>query len=109
MLAWHRHRPALVANGREALAALETGSFDLVLMDLQMPEMDGFEATGAIRAREHETGDRIAIVALTAHAMEGDRQRCLDADMDGYVSKPINAVELFEVIDRVMAATRANA
>ena len=77
-----------------------------MLMDLQMPEMDGFEATAAIRAREREAaGPRVPIVALTAHAMQGDRQRCMDADMDGYVSKPIKPVELFEVIDRVMAAS----
>ena len=83
-------------------------SFDLVLMDLQMPEMDGFEATAAIRARERAgTLPRLPIIALTAHAMQGDRQRCLDADMDGYVAKPIKPVELFEVIDRVMAAQTA--
>ena len=73
-------------------------------MDLQMPDMDGFEATAAIRARERGTGGRTPIVALTAHAMEGDRQRCLDADMDGYVSKPIDASELFGVIDTVTRA-----
>jgi len=68
--------------------------------------MDGFEATAAIRARERESAaPRVPIVALTAHAMQGDRRRCLDADMDGYVAKPIKPVELFEVIDRVMAAT----
>ena len=98
------HQPVIVGNGRAAVDALERERFDLVLMDLQMPEMDGFEATAAIRAREQSTGRRISIVALTAHAMEGDRQRCLDADMDGYVSKPIKPVELFEVIDRVMTA-----
>jgi CheY-like chemotaxis protein len=98
------HNPVIVGNGRAAVDALNREAFDLVLMDLQMPEMDGFEATAAIRARERTTGTRVGIVALTAHAMEGDRQRCLDADMDGYVSKPIKAVELFEVIDRVMAA-----
>jgi CheY-like chemotaxis protein len=79
-------------------------SFDLVLMDLQMPEMDGFEATALIRTRERETSSaRVPIIALTAHAMQGDRQRCLDADMDGYVAKPVKPVELFEVIDKVMA------
>jgi CheY-like chemotaxis protein len=98
------HTPIMVTNGREATEALVGGEIDLVLMDLQMPEMDGFEATAAIRSRERGTGHRTPIVALTAHAMEGDRQRCLDADMDGYISKPIKAVELFEVIDRVMAA-----
>jgi CheY-like chemotaxis protein len=77
-------------------------------MDLQMPEMDGFEATAAIRTRERETRQpRVPIIALTAHAMQGDRRRCLDADMDGYVAKPIKPVELFEVIDRVMAACHA--
>jgi two-component system, sensor histidine kinase and response regulator len=66
--------------------------------------MDGFEATAAIRALEQSTGSRVPIVALTAHAMEGDRQRCLDADMDGYVSKPIDAGELFAVIEQVSKA-----
>jgi CheY-like chemotaxis protein len=98
------HEAVLVTNGREAVEHIASG-FDLVLMDLQMPEMDGFEATSAIRAAERGSGSRMPIIALTAHAMEGDRQRCLDADMDGYVSKPIKAVELFEVIDRVMAAS----
>jgi CheY-like chemotaxis protein len=100
------HTPILVTNGREASTALLVDAFDLVLMDLQMPEMDGFEATAAIRARERAGGHaRVPIVAFTAHAMHGDRQRCLDADMDGYVAKPIKPVELFEVIDRVMAAS----
>jgi CheY-like chemotaxis protein len=99
------HTPILVTNGREAVDALRADEFDLVLMDLQMPEMDGFEATAWIRTREREAGaPRVPIVALTAHAMQGDRQRCMDADMDGYVAKPIKPVELFEVIDRVMAA-----
>ena len=98
------HIAHLVENGREALAALEQRDFDLVLMDLQMPEMDGFEATAAIRASERGGARRLPIVAVTAHAMQGDRQRCLDADMNGYVAKPITPVELFEVIDRVMAS-----
>jgi signal transduction histidine kinase/DNA-binding response OmpR family regulator len=102
------HTPILVANGREAVELTERDRFDLVLMDLQMPEMDGFEATAAIRTREREAGQlRVPIVALTAHALQGDRRRCLDADMDGYVAKPIKPVELFEVIDRVMAASHA--
>jgi signal transduction histidine kinase/DNA-binding response OmpR family regulator len=100
------HTPILVTNGRDAVEATRADRFDLVLMDLQMPEMDGFEATLSIRTRERETGaQRVPIVALTAHAMQGDRQRCMDADMDGYVAKPIKPVELFEVIDRVIAAS----
>ena len=101
------HTPVVVGNGREAVELIRRDGFDLVLMDLQMPEMDGFEATAAIRARERQQhAPRVPIVALTAHAMQGDRRRCLDADMDGYVAKPIKPVELFEVIDRVMAASR---
>ena len=98
-----------MTNGREATELLLRERVDLVLMDLQMPDMDGFEATACIRAREREDGGRMPIIALTAHAMKGDRQRCLDADMDGYLSKPVKAVELFEVIDRVMAAANASA
>jgi signal transduction histidine kinase/CheY-like chemotaxis protein len=102
------HTPILVTNGREAVSAASGDRFDLILMDLQMPEMDGFEATNVIRGRERDARTpRVPIIALTAHAMQGDRQRCLDADMDGYVAKPIKPVELFEVIDRVMAAAIA--
>jgi len=102
------HTPILVTNGRDAVEMTNRDRFDLVLMDLQMPEMDGFEATASIRTREREgRRPRVPIIALTAHAMQGDRRRCLDADMDGYVAKPIKPVELFEVIDRVMAATMA--
>ena len=102
------HTPILVGNGREAVDTMLRDQFDLVLMDLQMPEMDGFEATASIRARERASSmPRVPIIALTAHAMQGDRQRCLDADMDGYVAKPIKPVELFEVIDRVIAASAA--
>ena len=81
------------------------GAFDLVLMDVQMPEMDGFEATAAIRARERATGGHLPLVALTAHAMSGDRERCLQAGFDGYVSKPIRFQDLFDTIDQLAPAT----
>src|SRR5207253_2280879 len=91
LLEKYGHSVAVAGNGKEALAALEHGPFDLVLMDVQMPEMGGFEATGRIRAAERDTGRHVPIIALTAHAMKGDRERCLAAGMDGYVSKPLQA------------------
>jgi signal transduction histidine kinase/CheY-like chemotaxis protein/HPt (histidine-containing phosphotransfer) domain-containing protein len=97
------HRVTVVNNGREALAAWEGGRFDVVLMDVQMPEVDGFEATAAIRARERDTGGRQPIIALTAHALKGDRDRCLEAGMDGYVPKPIRPEELFAALAAVVA------
>ncbi len=93
------HSVVVATNGKEALAALERQAFDLALMDVQMPEMDGFRATAAIRESEKATGRHLPIIALTAHAMKGDRERCLAADMDGYISKPIQAKELFETIE----------
>jgi PAS domain S-box-containing protein len=94
-----RGHSVVVANhGREALAALERESFDVVLMDVQMPEMDGLEATAAIRARERQTGGHVPIIAMTAHAMKGDRERCLAAGMDGYLAKPIQARALDEAL-----------
>jgi PAS domain S-box-containing protein len=93
------HAVTLVENGREALRRLESESFDLVLMDVQMPEMDGFETTAAIRNREDATGRRVRVVAMTAHAIKGYRERCLAAGMDGYVSKPIRASELIEAVE----------
>ena len=85
---------AIANNGREALDLLEQQAFDLVLMDVQMPEMDGISATKAIREHEHSTHNHIPIIALTAHAMTADRTRCLDAGMDGYLTKPINVQEV---------------
>jgi CheY-like chemotaxis protein/HPt (histidine-containing phosphotransfer) domain-containing protein len=97
------HDVTVVNNGREALAALKSQPFDLVLMDVQMPEMDGFEATRDIRAKETKTGEHIPIIAMTAHALKGDRQRCLEAGMDDYVAKPIHAKELFQAIEGLLA------
>jgi CheY-like chemotaxis protein len=91
-----------VNNGVEALDALERGTFDVVLMDVQMPEMGGFEATARIREREKSTGQHVPVIAMTAHALKGDRERCLEAGMDAYVSKPIQAALLFETIDSVV-------
>ncbi len=93
------HIAVLAEDGQKALALFEKENFDLVLMDLQMPEMNGFEATAAIRQREHDTANRVPIIALTAHALKGDRERCIAAGMDDYVSKPINAQKLFDMIE----------
>ncbi len=94
------HRVVVAGNGREALASVEKEPFDIVLMDVQMPEMDGFEATAAIRRKEKTTGLHQIIVALTAHAMKGDREKCLAGGMDAYLSKPIRPQELDEVLAR---------
>jgi signal transduction histidine kinase/ligand-binding sensor domain-containing protein/CheY-like chemotaxis protein len=94
------HTVVTAVNGCEALAAFEQRPFDAVLMDVQMPEMSGFEATAAIRERELGTGTRIRIIAMTAHAMSGDRERCLAAGMDDYVAKPIRSAELFAAVER---------
>jgi len=99
------HRVTVAQNGKEALAALENEAFDLILMDVQMPEMDGFEATAAIREREEHTGEHVPIIAMTARAMKGDRERCLEAGMDAYVAKPIRRRELFRTIQRLLAGS----
>ena len=101
------HTVVTVENGRDAVAAAEKQSFDLALLDLQMPEMDGLQAVGLIRQNEKATGRcRLPVIALTAHAMRGDRERCLAAGMDGYISKPINRKELFMVIENVLQTCR---
>jgi two-component system sensor histidine kinase/response regulator len=97
------HTVAVASNGREALAILDeaaSAGFDCVLMDVQMPEMGGLECTAIIREREQVSGRHLPIVAMTAHAMEGDAARCLAAGMDAYLSKPIEPVALFDVIER---------
>jgi signal transduction histidine kinase/CheY-like chemotaxis protein len=106
LLAKQGHEVVVARDGREALAALEQEPFDLVLMDLEMPGMDGLEATGHIRAREHGTGRHTPVVAMTAHAMKGDRERCLAAGMDAYLAKPIRAGQLLEVVAEFDAAAR---
>ncbi len=93
------HQVVVVGNGREAVEALDGPRFDAVLMDVQMPEMDGFEATAAIRALEAKTGSHTPIIAMTAHALKGDRERCLEAGMDAYVSKPLRPQDLFDVLE----------
>jgi CheY-like chemotaxis protein len=93
------HSVEIANNGKEALAALERGEFDLMLMDVQMPDMDGFEVTAAVRRNEAITGSHLPIIALTAHAVKGYREKCLAAGMDGYVTKPIRTQELLAVID----------
>jgi two-component system sensor histidine kinase/response regulator len=93
------HTVTVVGNGREALDALDRDAYDLVLMDVQMPVMGGFDATAAIRARERQTGGHIRIVATTAHAMNGDRERCIAAGMDGYLSKPLDPRMLFAIAE----------
>ena len=99
------HAVTVVSNGREALDAIGRQTFDLILMDIQMPEMSGFEATETIRRQERGSGRHLPIIALTAHAMDGDRERCLESGMDGYISKPARGEELSRAIGSLLAAT----
>jgi CheY-like chemotaxis protein/HPt (histidine-containing phosphotransfer) domain-containing protein len=101
------HAVVVVNNGKDVLTALAQQPFDLVLMDVQMPEMDGLETTAAIRAREQEQGGHMPIIAMTAHAMEGDRARCLHAGMDGYLTKPVRPHELFAAMTSLTPAGMA--
>src|SRR4029453_5530956 len=96
------HTVDVVANGLEALAATAVSAYDVVLMDVQMPEMGGIEATAAIREREASTGRHLRIIALTAHSMTGDRERYLAAGMDDYLSKPIDSKRLFAAVEQLL-------
>lgn len=103
MLERRGHTVTIVPTGRDALEALEKQKFDLILMDLEMPEMNGIEATRAIRERERFTGGHIPIIAITAHAMKGHMERCLQSGMDGYISKPMRAEELYAKMEKIVA------
>jgi len=93
------HRVTLAVNGREAVEAVKRAEFDIILMDVQMPQMTGYEATEAIRSCERQSGRHIPIVAMTAHAMKGDREKCLASGMDSYISKPVSAKDLLETLE----------
>jgi two-component system sensor histidine kinase/response regulator len=104
ILAKRGHGVVVAGNGREAVDALAREPFDVVLIDVQMPEMSGIEATVAIRRAEQATGRRIPIIALTAHALKSDREACFAAGMDAYVTKPVRVVELLAAIEKVTRA-----
>ncbi|MFV1966030.1 MAG: response regulator [Pirellulaceae bacterium] len=108
LLQKHGHSVEVANTGKEAVVALNRGAFHLVLMDVQMPEMDGLEATSLIRARERETGGHVPIIAMTAHALQGDRETCLKAGMDGYITKPIRAVKLLETLHSIVCQMGEN-
>jgi CheY-like chemotaxis protein len=101
------HQVTLVENGKAVVEHAERDRFDLVLMDVQMPELDGLEATRQIRQREQTSGLHLPIVALTAHAMKGDRERCLESGMDGYLAKPVRWSELRAVIGQVVGGAKS--
>ena len=102
MLEKRGHDVTVAQDGNKAVAALKAEGFDLVLMDIQMPEMDGFEATAAIRDAERSNGTHTTIIAMTASAMQGDRERCLQAGMDGYIAKPVKSEELFRAVEEAV-------
>src|SRR5262249_33982667 len=102
------HSVTVVANGEDALTALAHDSFHLLIMDLQRPVMGGLEATAIIREQEKNTGKRLPIIAMTAHAMKGDRERCLAAGMDDYIAKPIQPEQLWRILNQFLPATGRN-
>jgi CheY-like chemotaxis protein len=103
LLQKHGHQVTVAGDGKAAVEAVADGEFDLILMDVEMPELDGLGATREIRRRERDPGAHLPIIAMTAHAMKGDRERCLQAGMDDYVAKPIRAAEMFRKIAEVLA------
>jgi CheY-like chemotaxis protein len=108
LLARHGHRVRLTTNGREALSLAEEGVFDLLLLDIHMPELDGFGVVGAIRERERAAGGHLPVIALTARSRKEDRERCLAAGMDDFLTKPVAAVELLAAIDRLVSGHRVS-
>lgn len=108
LLAKHGHSVLIAENGREALDCVARhDNLDVILMDIQMPELDGLSAIRTIRLNERKSGDHIPIVALTAHAMKGDREKCLEAGADEYLTKPVNSAALFTALDRVKEMKRS--
>jgi two-component system sensor histidine kinase/response regulator len=107
LLSKRGHHVTVVGSGKEALERLDRDHFDVILMDVQMPDMGGLEATGIIRQREARTGRHVWIVAMTAHTMEGDRDQCLKAGMDTYIAKPVNPALLFAAVEHALPARRA--
>jgi signal transduction histidine kinase/DNA-binding response OmpR family regulator len=107
LLKKHGHDITVVSNGKEAVETFQTAPFDLILMDVQMPEMDGYAATAEIRRLQQDTEDHMPIVALTAHAMQGDREKCLAAGMDAYLSKPIRAQELWDTLAKLSSNAKS--
>ncbi|MDQ2694621.1 MAG: response regulator, partial [Pseudomonadota bacterium] len=105
LLEKHGHRVTVAGHGQEAVELAESRRFDLILMDIQMPELSGFQATEQIRARERQTGGHVPVVAMTAYAMPGDRERCLARGMDGYLAKPIRGEELLATLERLAGAS----
>jgi CheY-like chemotaxis protein len=101
----HGYEVSIAGDGQAALRELQNGTFDVVLMDVQMPVMDGLEATAAIREREKANGGHIPIIAMTAHSLKGDDEQCIAGGMDAYVSKPIRTQALFAAMERVLGKT----
>jgi CheY-like chemotaxis protein len=106
LLEKYGHSVTVANNGKEAITALASGHFDVVLMDVEMPEMDGYEATAVIRVQQRQSGTHVPIIAMTAHAMKGDREQCLEAGMDDYISKPIRIQQLLDKLESVLDSPR---